>query len=286
MANYKLDDFSNFSRTLSRFLVGYNKGIVLSSITGSSMEIVNKNIELIKEAVDTIVTAFEEIRATSESTATNSTRIDTMMQEILQKNSEMGEGISQRVDEITLATDDAREISKLFAELMTKSSSIENITAEIQDVSDRTNILAINASIEAARAGEVGKGFRIIANEVRTLANQTGNFAKEIAATISEFETAVGAISNQMGTFLTLLDNFKTDLEWIKTNFSENSHSVNEAGGSLSEIAGAIREQNEALNDGLKSLERISVFLKDSHAVFTSLMATHRSLDSLLNREE
>ena len=278
-------EFMNMSRTLARFVTGYNKSVVQTSITSSSYGILNDRVERMKNSLESIVAAFEEIRATSTSTEQNSGKIDKMMNGVLTKNAEVGEGISRRVDEISRAALDARGISRLFEELAKKSRSIEKMTGQIQDVSDRTNILAINALIEAARAGSVGKGFRIIANEVRTLAGQTGNFAKEISETINEFGKSVDLVSGQMSTFLVLLENFNNDISWIRENFQDNALAVNSTGESLAEISGAIREQTQALNEGLGSLEKMFEFLQDSHAIFSSLTKAHSYLDKLLNEE-
>jgi methyl-accepting chemotaxis protein len=151
-------------------------------------------------------------------------------------------------------------------------------------VSDRTNILAINASIEAARAGAVGKGFRIIANEVRALSGRTGDFAKEIEATTGEFRQSVAAIDERMRGFLELLERFRASFTEVLGNFRENAASVDQAGRFLAEIAGAIREENLALNEGLDSLERISDSMKDTHAVFGALTKSHAFHDELLER--
>lgn len=279
------NEFENFKRTISKFSIGYNKGIVLSSVTGTSMEIINRNIELIKSALETVVTAFEEIRATSESTSENTIQVDKRMEEVLSKNTAMSSGLTERVTEIQKASKNAQNIENLFQDLITKSQSIHGITGKIHDVSERTNILAINASIEAARAGTVGKGFRIIANEVRKLAGQTNDFATDISSTINDFSDVVNLINKQMTAFLTLLNNFRKDLEIVGNTVVENSKAVEATGHSLSQISGAISEQTEALNDGLKSLENVFSFLKDSHSISQALITTHESLDTLLNRE-
>ena len=126
----------------------------------------------------------EEMRASSASTSENTKRIDDMMGVILSKNESVNSGIADRVREIENAAANAKSIASLFEDLKAKSDQVAGITGSIQDVSDRTGILAINASIEAARAGAVGRGFRIIANEVRTLAIQTGDFAKQIETNV------------------------------------------------------------------------------------------------------
>ncbi|NLJ45043.1 MAG: methyl-accepting chemotaxis protein, partial [Treponema sp.] len=157
------DPAGNFRAAIEAFVVGYHKSVVLTAVTANSLEILDDSMGRIGTALASIVSAFEEIRATSGSTAGNSARIDSMMAEILRKNAGMNEDIEARVGEIVQASRDAGALAGLFQNIKDKTSAVAGITGAIQDVSDRTGILAINASIEAARAGAVGRGFRIIA---------------------------------------------------------------------------------------------------------------------------
>lgn len=285
MAPQEPDIFENEARAIQLFVRGYNKSVVLNTVTIKSLDIIGYNLEKIGSNLNAIVAAFEEIRATSQTTSGNSDRIDTMMDGILSKNSQTGEGITKRVSEISKAVEGAGRISTLFNDLTEKARSIASVTGAIQDVSDRTNILAINASIEAARAGTVGKGFRIIANEVRTLAGQTGDFAKTIETTIEDFQSVVGEITAELGGFTAMLGTFRESFQAIMASFQDNAKSVDDAGSFLNQISGSIREETIALTDGLKSLEDISTSLKDTRVVFGALLKTYGNLDSILEQE-
>jgi Methyl-accepting chemotaxis protein len=274
----------NYEDAIEKFVVGYNKSIILNSVTIHSLEILDEAMGQVEQGLNTIVSAFEEMRATSSSTSENAGRIDMMMGEILAKNSAMDKGIAERVTEIEHAAGNARSIAVLFEELKQKAESVAGITGSIQDVSDRTGILAINASIEAARAGTVGRGFRIIANEVRTLATQTGDFAKQIETNIGEFQSTVETINKQMGEFIDLFSRFKTSFGDVLANFNENARTIDQAGKSLSEITGSIREEAKALDDGLGSLETVNDSMRDTHAVLGVIQTSHVYLDTLLDR--
>jgi methyl-accepting chemotaxis protein len=273
---------ANYRGAIDRLSAGYNKGVVLAAVTNHSLDILSDAIEGMESSLSSIVAAFEEIRATSQSTSTNAERIDGMMEEILAKNSRTDGEVSERVNEIEDAAASARQVATLFGELREKTKRIEDITTSIRDVSERTNILAINASIEAARAGSVGKGFRIIANEVRSLSAQTGAFAEQIEETTAEFHKSVGEIDSQMASFLELLERFRLAFGEVLGNFKENAASLGEAGRFLSEISGSIREENLALTEGLGSLGGISESMKDTKAVFGALAKSHSFLDELL----
>ena len=86
---------ANYRAAIDRFVVGYNKSVVLTPVTDHSLEILDGAMGRIEAELSSIVTAFEEIRATSGSTAGNSARIDSMMGEILSKNAVMGSDIRE-----------------------------------------------------------------------------------------------------------------------------------------------------------------------------------------------
>lgn len=274
----------NYARAIELFTIGYNKSVVLQSVTNHSMNILDDAMANIEAGLTSIVAAFEEIRATSTSIAGNTERINEMMQEILGNNNSVNSSIAERMKDIESGAQTAQEIGAMFGELQEKTKGITGITSAIQDVSDRTNILAINASIEAARAGAVGKGFRIIANEVRSLAGQTGNFAKEIEANINDFASTVNTIANKMNEFVIMLTRFKDSFASVLAASDENTDNANKTGQLLTQITGSMKEETQALGDGLTSLERISNNARDTHTVFKALRNSHNFLDTLLNK--
>jgi len=274
----------NYREAIDRFAVGYNKSVVLTTVTDHTLKILDSSIAGVHSSLSTVVAAFEEIRATSQSTADNAEKIDGMMSGILVKNAGMDGSVGHRMEEVDRAAAGARSIAGLFAELRAKAEKIGGVALSIRDVSDRTNILAINASIESARAGSVGKGFRIIANEVRTLAGQTGDFAKQIEGTIGDFGKSVSQIDAAMKDFTSLLDRFRASFSEVLSNFKENAQNIDGASQLLSQISGSIKEETQALTDGLDSLETISTSMKETQVVFGALSSSYAFLDSLLQK--
>lgn len=273
----------NYDVALSRLGIGYNKSVTLGAVTDHSLDILDEAMDQVERGLDTIVSAFEEMRASSNSTSENTKRIDSMMGDVLRANGSMNSGIGDRLRELETASSNAKSIAELFAELRDKTSNIAGITGSIQDVSDRTGVLAINASIEAARAGAVGKGFRIIANEVRALATQTGSFAKEIDSNVGEFRATVSRIDAQMRDFIEMFSRFHSSFAAVLQTFGDNARTLEDAGHSLTEITGAIREESAALNEGLSSLESVNDSMRDTHAILGVIKSTHGYLDTLLD---
>ena len=276
----------NYAEAIASFAVGFHKGVVLSSVTRHSLEILGESMGHIEAGLSSVVTAFEEIRATSGSTAANAERIDAMMAEVLAGNEGLDSGMGARMEDVDRGLSVARDLGTMFKGLRDKTASVAGITGAIQDVSDRTNILAINASIEAARAGSVGKGFRIIANEVRTLAGQTSDFAKQIDTSLGELSASVGSIVSRMDEFVQIFTRFSEAFSEVRANSGESAESARQASRLLAQISSALKEETQALGDGLDSLEAISSSAKDTHAVFGALQTSHDFLDTLLDKKD
>jgi methyl-accepting chemotaxis protein len=280
------EQIKNYEDAIAELAVGYNKSITLTSVTVNSLKILDEAMEQVQNGLSSIVSAFEEMQAGSVSTSANTERIDSMMDKILSENNRVRQEITDRVTEIKSTSQNASTLSELFKELEEQTKKVASVTGSIQDVADKTNVLAINASIEAAHAGSFGAGFRIIADEVRKLATQTGSFAREITVSIDNFKTTVDKINTQMNGFTVLLSRFNTSFGAVLSSFNDNANVIDQSGKSLSEITVSIREEAQALSEGLESLEKVNSSMKDTHSILGVIESSHEFLNDLLAKSD
>lgn len=136
----------------------------------------------------TVATASEEMAATSTEIAQSCSTAAEEAHRASETASRGSEVIRHTVEEMARIADRVRETAKTVESLGTRSDQIGEIIGTIEDIADQTNLLALNAAIEAARAGEQGRGFAVVADEVRALAERTTKATKEIGAMIKAIQ--------------------------------------------------------------------------------------------------
>ena len=159
-------------------------------------------------------------------------------------------------------TQAAKDISVL-GEL---SGQISSIIQTIQDIADQTNLLALNAAIEAARAGEQGRGFAVVADEVRSLAARTSTSAQEITSTIDKIQQGTRQSVDTMQTGVKHVHFGATLSEQAGEAISEIQHSSDRVVEVFTEISSMLKEQSQASLDVARNVEDIAQMTENNSA--------------------
>ncbi|GAA7857697.1 methyl-accepting chemotaxis protein TlpB [Helicobacter pylori] len=278
------DEISQVGRRINLFVE--NARLIMEEIKGNSTSNKTSMDKLVQIAQET-QKSMKDSSTTLNSVKNKATDVASMMNASIEQSQglrkrlietqglvkESKDAIGDLFSQITESAHTEEELSSKVEQLSRNADDVKSILDIINDIADQTNLLALNAAIEAARAGEHGRGFAVVADEVRNLAGRTQKSLAEINSTIMVIVQEINDVSSQMN-----LNSQKME------RLSDMSKSVQETYEKMSSnLSSVVQDSNQSMDDYAKSGHQIEAMVSDFAEVEKVASKTLADSSDILN---
>ncbi|MDR2838453.1 MAG: methyl-accepting chemotaxis protein [Azonexus sp.] len=231
------------------------------SISQSSEQQNEKSLEA-TAAVNQLVASIASIAASAE-------HVQQQSQESLARANEGNQNLNTLLGEMTVVEQAVKEMAESVNSFVHNTEAITRMTREVKDIADQTNLLALNAAIEAARAGEQGRGFAVVADEVRKLAEKSARSATEIDAITVSLNTQSVTVQRSIEAGLSHLASSQSAVASVSSVLQAANGSVAEVDHGLDSIANSTEQQHRLSSNVEASIEAIAAMARDNNNAVT-----------------
>lgn len=250
--------FASFSNALQQI---DKASVQLATATEETSSTAGQNASQVKnqqQQIEQVAAATEEMSATSEEISRNTQQVADASSRAMDKSRTGEQVLHASVARIRSLAKSVQEVNQVIVELENRSITISDVVDVIRQVADQTNLLALNAAIEAARAGEHGRGFAVVADEVRTLARQTHESTAQIEGIINGFKEITDSASRSITASHKLADETCEQASQMEQTFAEIITDVNSISDMATQIATASEEQVAVTRELAGNMEAVS----------------------------
>ncbi len=252
----------------------------LTSVTQTTTENVqqqNRETEQVATAAEEMSLTSQEVASNTASAASSARTADTDAQTGSEKSNAALNGIKHLVSNLEGSAD-------VIHTLQEDTGNISMVLDVIREISEQTNLLALNAAIEAARAGEQGRGFAVVADEVRTLASRTQESTDQIKDLIDRLQVGADNAVNAMKSSIGEAQKNSAQVEEVASSLNQIKNEIYNINSVLTQVASASEEQSVTSNEIANNIASISTISSRTSQSAESLLESERELSVVTQR--
>jgi methyl-accepting chemotaxis protein len=268
----------------------------------ASMHRIQDNMGEVKEAVSSLNNASSEVASSSAAQSSAAASMAANIEELTVSintvsdsagdarrlatesadiSEEGGQIIQRTVDEMGTISAMVTRASEVIESLGKDAEKISAVVQVIKDVADQTNLLALNAAIEAARAGEQGRGFAVVADEVRKLAERTTQSTLDIGTMVNTIQLSAGKAVSEMQVVVEQVAQGQALANDAGSRMNNIRQSAQRVTAAIVDISSALKEQSIASHDIARHVESIAQMTDENHAAAENTAESAQRLDAL-----
>ncbi len=243
----------------------------------------NNEVSIITGASDDLANMASQQAASIEQTSSALEQVTSMSRQNADNVQRTNDETSQVVRQIEEGSAAVRDMSKAMSEIDDSAEKIGLIIKTIEEIAFQTNLLALNAAVEAARAGEAGKGFAVVADEVRNLAQRSAQAAQETTSLIHGTVERVrrgGEISQRLGDMFHQIENSAQNVGRL---VAEITTAIHEQSQGVDQISGAVTQIDSATQQSAENAEKVRESARDIETESQNLMIANGDLQQLVH---
>jgi len=243
---------SNFSAELEQIA---EQSSEIAKNLSSRAEEINKNIQNASASIQQVSSGVEEVAASAQNVSKSTQQLSEKAEKVSRAAKEGEEAIERIVEIVTKAKERADLTTKTVGGLTEDAKNIATIVETINSIAEQTNLLALNAAIEAARAGEAGRGFAVVADEIRKLAEQSKSATENIASILRKIQQSAKDADEQTNQTAKVVDEANEQASVVGKRLKDILAEVESMGSMVESTAASAQEQSAATQEMASAMD-------------------------------